>query len=201
MHHQTGQTSQLEFWLERHRAGDEHAKDEIIARSCDRLRSLAHRMLRGNFTRLARWEETDDVQQAAMIRLHRSLSDIQPESVARFLGLAATQIRRTLLDLTRHHFGVEGQAPWHQTDGEQIQVTNASGSGDEPQSLDDWKTFHEAVEKLPDAERETFSLVWYEGLTQVEVAKLLNVTERTVRRHWASARCLLHESLGGQAPE
>lgn len=201
MHDQAGQTTQLEYWLEQHRAGDERAKEEIIARSCDRLKMLAHKMLRGSFSRLGRWEETDDIQQAAMIRLHRSLAEVQPESVARLLGLAATQIRRTLLDLTRHHFGVEGQAARHQTDGEQIQVVNASASGDEPQSLGDWKAFHEAVENLPAAERETFSLIWYEGLTQVEVAKLLEVTERTIRRHWASARCLLHDALSGQSPE
>jgi RNA polymerase sigma factor (sigma-70 family) len=44
--------------------------------------------------------------------------------------------------------------------------------------------FHAAVEQLPDAEREVVELTFYHGLTQPEIAELLGVDERTVRRRW-----------------
>ena len=196
---QNGATTQLANWLERHRNGDESAKASIIAHACDRLRVLASKMLRAKFARLARWEQTDDVLQHALLRLHRSLSDVQPDSVAQFMGLSATQIRRTLLDLARHHFGPEGAANHHHSDGHLQGVprrVDLEPCGDEPDTLADWALFHEAVEKLPADEKQVFSLVWYEGLTHVEAASLLGVTERTIRRRWQSARFLLHEALG-----
>ncbi len=46
-----------------------------------------------------------------------------------------------------------------------------------------------------------FDLLWYQQLSQAEAAQLLNVSERTVKRRWASARLKLHDALGGQSPE
>ncbi len=194
-----GTSKQLGYWLERHRNGDDSAKASIIAHSCERLRVLASKMLRGNFARLARWEHTDDVLQHALIRLHRSLADVQPETVGQLMGLSATQIRRTLLDLARHHFGPQGAANHHHSDGHRTDIPrqiDLKPTGDEPESLVDWVAFHEAVENLPTDEKQVFSLVWYEGLTHVETATVLGVTERTIRRRWHSARFLLHEVLG-----
>lgn len=59
----------------------------------------------------------------------------------------------------------------------------------------------EQVDKLPDEEREVFGLLWYEGLTQPEAASVLNVSLKTVKRRWQSARLLLHRAMRGQPPE
>ena len=193
-------TTQLANWLERHRKGDGSAKTEIIEHACERLRLLASKMLRRDYARLARWEQTDDVLQNTLIRLHRSLSELQPESVEQFMGLAATQIRRSLLDLARHHFGPEGAAKLHYSDVARtdlpLQVDIQPDKTDEPQSMDEWTLFHEAVQQLPDEEKQVFHLVYYDGLTHVEAAELLGITDRTIRRRWQSARVLLHEELG-----
>jgi RNA polymerase sigma-70 factor (ECF subfamily) len=53
---------------------------------------------------------------------------------------------------------------------------------------------------MPDDEREVFDLLWYQGLTQVEAAAVIGVTDRTVKSRWRSARLRLHEALGGQLP-
>ena len=53
-----------------------------------------------------------------------------------------------------------------------------------PESLDEWTIFYEAVEKLLDEEGELFGLLWYEGLTQEEVATVLKVSLRRVRLRW-----------------
>ena len=150
-------------------------------------------MLKG-YPRLGRWEQTDDVLQLALVRLHNSLADVQPESVEHFFSLAATQIRRTLIDLGRHHFGPLGQAANHHTDGankSDSQVGAIAQHSNEPESLEEWTVFHEAVEQLPADEKGTFDLLWYEGLSQNEAADLLGVNVRTVKRRWRSAKLQL----------
>ena len=108
-------------------------------------------MLRG-FPHLRRWEQTDDVFQSAMMRLYWSLSEVQPESVRQFFGLAATQIRRTLIDLVRHHFGPLGQAAKHETnagrDEHGSDPPQAFAQDERPETLEAWASFHEAVDAL-----------------------------------------------------
>ena len=193
-----GHTAVLERWLERLRKGDEAARSEVINNACQRLEALTRRMLR-NYSRLRRWEQTGDVLQNAVLRLYRSLATIQPESPAQFYGLAAAQIRRELTDLARHHFGPEGAAAHHHTDGGERAggpVESKADPGGEPATLAEWTDFHEKVQLLPETEREVFGLLWYEGLTQAEAAQVLGVTERTIKNRWRSAKLELKQLLG-----
>jgi RNA polymerase sigma factor (sigma-70 family) len=193
-----GHTGVLSQWLERLRQGDEAARREVINHACERLETLTRRMLR-RYPRLRRWEQTGDVLQNAVLRLHRSLATVRPDSPAQFYGLAATQIRRELIDLARHHFGPQGAAAHHHTDGvgqADSPVVNREDPADEPATLAEWSDFHEKVQQLPQAEREVFDLLWYEGLTQAEAAQLLGVTERTVKNRWRSAKLELQRLLG-----
>jgi RNA polymerase sigma-70 factor (ECF subfamily) len=193
-----GHTAVLGRWLQRLREGDEAARSEVINHACQRLEALTRRMLR-HYPRLRRWEQTGDVLQNSVLRLHRSLATVRPESPAQFYGLAASQIRRELIDLTRHHFGPEGAAAHHHTDGaEQADgpVVKKEDPGGEPATLAEWTEFHEKVQRLPEAEREVFDLLWYEGLTQAEAAQVLGVTERTVKNRWRSAKLELQRLLG-----
>jgi RNA polymerase sigma-70 factor (ECF subfamily) len=194
-----GHTAVLGQWLERLKQGDDAARNEVIHHAGQRLEVLTRRMLR-HYPRLRRWEQTDDVLQNALLRLHRSLATIRPESPRQFYGLAATHIRRELLDLTRHHFGPEGAAANHHTDrfgeDEGGAMANRKDTSGEPTTLAEWTEFHEKVTHLPETEREVFDLLWYEGLTQVEAAKVLDVTERTVKNRWRSAKLELQRLLG-----
>ncbi len=191
-------------WLERLRQGDEAAGEEarnaVINHACSRLERLTRRMLR-HYPRLRRWEQTGDVLQNALMRLHRSLATVRPESPGQFYSLAATQIRRELMDLARHHFGPEGAAAHHHTDsgrevGEPGSGADRQDLSGEPATLAEWTEFHEKVQHLPGPEREVFDLLWYEGLTQVETASILGVTERTVKNRWRRAKLELQRLLG-----
>lgn len=180
-------TAQLQALLDE---GNETAYEELLSIASTRLHKLARKMLR-DFPRLRRWEQTDDVFQTAALKLHRSLSEVQPESVRQFFGLAATQIRRTLIDLARQHYGPEGQAIKHESDAGR----EHPGTFDSPESLASWAEFHEQVEQLPDAERETFQLLWYSGITQREAAKILDISESTVLRRYFRAKLSLRDAL------
>lgn len=181
-------TTELQRWLDLLKSGDEQGRTKLLDRACERLRLLARRMLRG-YPQVRRWEETGDVLNAAMLRLFRALLEVRPESLRHFFNLAATEIRRELIDLARKNARLEGQA--------QLKA-EVPGEHDEPGTLVQWTEFHAKVEELPDEEREVFSLVWYEELTQAEVADLLKVSTRTVIRRWQNARFMLGMALYGQ---
>lgn len=140
-------------------------------------------MLRG-YPVVRRWEQTDDVFQDAMIRLYKALVDVTPESLRHFYNLAGQQIRRELLDLARRHGRKEVQR-------------ELPDDPDEPSTLAEWTEFHHQAESLPQDEREVFSLLWYEELTQEEAADVLGVSRRTVIRRWQAARIKLHRAIHG----
>jgi RNA polymerase sigma factor (sigma-70 family) len=66
---------------------------------------------------------------------------------------------------------------------------------EEPETLEAWTNFHEMVESLPEKEQDVFGLIWYDDLTQDEAAEVLDVSIRTVKRRWQSARLILAEKL------
>ena len=142
-----------------------------------------------NYPRVKRWSETDDVLQNAMIRLHRSLAEIQPETPRQFYGLATTQIRRELVDLARNQYGPHGIGANHLTDGGEATKEHTAGLG--PESLESWSRFHEAVSNLPEEQREVVNLLWYEGISQPDAAKVLDISLATLKRRWQSARITL----------
>lgn len=191
-----GSDTQLQNLMGLAADGSDAARQALLHHACDRLLRLTRKMFHG-YPNLRRWEQTDDIFQNAMIRLHRALMDVKPVSAKHFFNLAAVQIRRELLDLTKHHFGPFGLGSNHHTDHQP--ACDEGGAlhdhSDEPRDAEGWSEFHAQVETLPDDEQEIINLIWYEGLTQEEVAKLLDISVRTVKRRWQSARMKLYEVL------
>lgn len=192
--------------LDRLRAGDESARDELIALPIDRLRRIASAVLRAA-PRVHRWEETDDLFQTAAVRLWQALRANRPATPAEFFGLAGVCARRELIDLARKLYGPEGVGANH--------ASRISGTGDsrpnrhpepadpatDPGELARWTEFHERVGDLPADDRALFDLLWYQGLSQPEAAAVLGMPERTLRRRWRAARVKLDAVVNGPAPE
>jgi RNA polymerase sigma-70 factor (ECF subfamily) len=203
----SNQTVLVQGWLDRLRAGDESARKELLNCACERLSRLTRKMLRG-YPRLKRWEQTDDVLQNAAVRLYRALGQVRPASAADFFRLAALNIRRELLDLAKHYYGPRGPGTKHASIGPKSEADAEAAAASErpapeggPDGLAAWTEFHSQIDRLPEEDRETFDLLWYQGLSQAEAAALLGVSERTIKRRWQSARLKLHEALHGELPE
>lgn len=192
--------------LARLAAGDLSSRDRIIELCSGRLRHLAHRML-SRFPNVRRWDDTDDVFQAAAMRLHRTLGQLPIGSPRDLLALAATEIRRELLDLARKHAGPESYAANHATNlphaarGRTTAARHIDGLVAPETNLDRWTIFQDAVERLPDDAREVFHLVWFLGADQKAIAGLLDCSERTVKTRWREAREAVKAALGGRSPE
>ncbi len=184
-------------YLLRLKQGDTAARDEIIAVSRDRLTRMARRML-SDFPLVRQWEETDDVFQNAVIRLCRSLDTVIPDDTCGLMRLAARDIRCVLLDLARHYGGPA--AIWkrvsHRTTHSDLLREGPPDESNESMALSFWTEFHQCVQNLPDDLQRVVDLIWYHELTQIEAAEVLQVSERTVQRHWRQACIQLHSALG-----
>ena len=195
----------LDAYLKKLAAGDDRARGDILAICDARLRELSHRLL-GNFAKVRRWDNTDDVAQNAAIRLYRALAETVSDSTRGLMGLMITQIQRELLDLARKHSGPMSYAVNHGTNvrrdshGEVVLVEEAADPGEtnEEIPIDRWEQFHAAVEALPDEQREVFKLVWYLGLEQQAVADTLVISPRTVARRWHEARETIRRTVGAE---
>jgi RNA polymerase sigma factor (sigma-70 family) len=202
---QDDHATQIQGCIDRLRLGDSSARDELLVHASDRLARLTRKMLR-DFPGVRRWEQTDDVLQNAALRLCRALVEVQPPTAADFFRLAAAQIRRELLDMARRFSGAHGLGAHHASiaggsDGpSSAGLPNPPDSTYDPDRLAAWSDFHREAEALPEEERETFDLLFYQGLSQAEAAAILDVSERTMKRRWQSARLRLIEALGGKMP-
>jgi RNA polymerase sigma-70 factor (ECF subfamily) len=195
-------TTLIQRRLDRLKAGDEAACGELLGVVYERLERLARKMLQ-DYPGVARWEETEDVLQNAVVRLARALKTTSPPTVQDFFRLAAALIRRELIDLARHH---QGRGDKNARRGIEGSIEGGSDprlpaeSTHEPARLAAWSEFHQRVERLDEQDRALFDLLWYQGLEKAEVAKVLGITERTVNRRWVAARMKLMDLLGDQLP-
>ena len=190
-----GSDTQLQGLIDLARTGDPRARSLLLDHACDRLLRLTRKMFR-SYPALRRWEQTDDIFQGSLVRLHRALGNVEVESVRHFFNLAAIQIRWELLDLVKHHLGPQGAARHHHTDHQAPDEAGGTlhGRFEEPEDLSTWSEFHLRVNSLPEELREVVDLLFYEGLQQEEAAKVLEVSIRTLKRRWLQAKLKLQES-------
>jgi RNA polymerase sigma factor (sigma-70 family) len=200
-------TRLLSAALERLAAGDLSARDAIIELSAARLRVLAHRML-ARFPSVRRWDDTDDVFQNAVLRLHRSLAHVSLDSPRAVMSLAAMQLHRELIDLARRYSGPASFAANHATDlgppADRSSAASPAAFADAAapsDPLERWTQFHDAITTLPVELREVFHLVWYLDADQKTISALLGCSERTVKYRWRKAREAIRAALEGDPPE
>jgi RNA polymerase sigma factor (sigma-70 family) len=199
-------TFYLQGCLNRLRAGDLTARNDLVRYSQERLRILTKRAL-ARYPRVRRVEETDDVLQNVLLRMNNMLDHVEVIDVLHYLRLASNHIRFELLDLldkyikhdalgTNQVLAAPGELGRSDAGAANDPAAETSGNN---LSLDDWTAFHQAVAKLPEDEREVFDLLWYQELPQSEAAEVLGVSLATVKRRWQAARLKLMEWHGGDS--
>ncbi len=192
-----GSTSRIAADIDRLCAGDSSAIGDILARAEGRIRALARRMLR-DYPVVRSWEQTDDVFQMAMIRLHGALHSVEVADPKHLLRLAAMQVRRVLLSLAERY---QGRPETEPVGGPLCSAARVPEATAGPSDLACWTEFHETVGRLAVELRDVVDLLFYQGLSQEEAASVLAVSDRTVRNRWRKARLELFEKLGGRFPD
>ena len=174
---------------------DPALRKELITRSYDRLAVVARHLLGPAYR--SRPEDTSGLLAEVYSRLDTALGAVMPGSVREFLGLAALQMRRALIDLIRRERGRGGRSEIRPLSNEEVSLPSGSVSDHA-----DWRLeLMEAVERLDGDEREVVDLLFFNGLTQLEAADLLGVDESTVKRRWARARVRLAKWLESYGPD
>ena len=202
MHSDELNTYILHPLVERIQQGDLAASDELLRHVANACSPWLARCCAGTSPHGRPLDDTADVLQNATLRLLCTLQALRPTDTRHFFNLAALQIRQVLLDLLRSckskkRFQHVSMSPG---DSEQPAAEPAGAAGHDA-DLDLWEAFHLAIEQLDAEEREVVALRFYHGWTQTQIAELLGVTERTVRRSWNRACLTLAERLQGNLPE
>ena len=170
---------------------------ELLDRSARRLHHLCAAMLYRNFPRLTRPPlnlQTDELLGAVVERLLKALREARPENVRQFLALAGQHMRWELTDLARR---LDNQPAAVELREGLVPAPASSDSGLSPEG----RRMLEAIDDLPEHEREAFDLVRIQGLTHGEAAELLGVSTKTVQRRLNSGLRLLTVRLGDLGPE
>ncbi len=170
----------------------------LLARAVERLHLLCANLLRRSYPRLSRPPlnlQTDEVLGAVVERLLKAMRQTRPETVRQFFGLANQHIRWELNDLARRLD--EQKPPGSLADGMLPPAHQSSGSGLSPNA----SRMLEAIEGLPEPEREVFSLVRIQGMSQTETAELIGVSAKTIQRRLNRGLMLLADMLADLDPE
>ena len=169
--------------------GDAAARAELIERSQERLRLRVSQML-SRFPGVKRSETTSDVLQDVLLGLSDTLTRITPRDARHFLGLAGQQIRWRLLDLSRRTPEPGGRTLDPSRDAQE--------TTHDPGRLAQWAEMHDYIQRLPEADRELFDLIFYQGTPQPVAAEILKIPCRTLKRRWQKARLAFMAQFGDE---
>lgn len=168
----------------------------LLGRAFLRLQGLCATLLHHDYPRLTHPPlnlQTDELLSAVAERLLKALREARPRTVREFFARAGQHMRWELNDLARR---LDKQPVAVELCEEQLPEPASSDSGLSP----DGRRMLEAIDRLPEDEREAFDLVRIQGLSYVEAAELLGVAPRTVQRRLDRGLRLLTERLSDLDP-
>lgn len=168
--------------------GESHAAEELLPLVYEELRRLAT-------ARMAREKPGQTLQPTALVHeawLRLSGSDHQQwRGRTHFFGAAAEAMRRILIDLARRKAAAKrGEAQ----PLEKLRESRLVMRAPEAEVL----AVHDALDELAATDpvaAQVVKLRYFTGMTVPEIARVLGVTERTVQRYWAFARCWLKGAI------
>jgi RNA polymerase sigma-70 factor (ECF subfamily) len=183
---------------------DELAKDSpaesvirgLLERAVRRLHLLCASLLHRSYPRLAQPPlnlQAEELLGAVTERLLKALRVARPADVRQFFALANQHMRWELNDLARR---LEEQPAAAELCEELVPAAASSGSSLTPAG----RRMLEAIDTLPQDERDAFDLVRVQGMTQTEAAEVLGVAVITVRRRLNRGLRLLTEKLRDLRP-
>ena len=181
-------------------AGDSSAEPVVRAlldKSVRRLHQLCVSFLYKRYPRLSRPPlnlEANELLGAVVARLMKALREARPTSARQFFALASQHLRWELNEMARR---LDKQPAVAELLDESVPAPASSSTGLTP----DARRMLEAIEGLPEGEREAFELVRIQGMSQPEAAVVLGVSTATVHRRLSRGLQLLAGELGDLYPD
>jgi RNA polymerase sigma factor (TIGR02999 family) len=179
--------------IQRAQAGDAAAFRGVFDATYQELRGLARaRLARGGRGTLL---DTTALVHESFLRFANA-GDLRLEDRQHFMRYASHVMRSVIVDIARASQRERrgGNAPHVSLDtalGDGLADAALQGEGEIIQ-------VHEALEELSAVDPRMVQVVemrYFAGMTEAEIAAVLGVTDRTVRRDWEKARLLLAKAL------
>jgi RNA polymerase sigma factor (TIGR02999 family) len=171
------------------RAGSQEAAEQLLPLVYDELRALAR-------ARMARLPPGQTMQPTALV--HEAYlrllgkSDLQVESRRHFFFVAARAMRDILVEQARSRAGLKRGGGRRRVRLSATEVVDAANPADV-------LAVHEALEELEKKDplkARIVNLRFFTGMTMEETAKVLDISERTLHRHWVFIKAWLRSRLG-----
>ena len=188
-------THEVTAWLMAWRSGDQGALDKLVPVIYQALHRLARRHMRRERALAQRGQtlETAALVNEAYLRLVDA-SRVRWENRAHFLAVAATLMRRILVDAARTRRYAKRGGEQRPIQLEEAAVM-ATPRGRDLVELDDALS---ALAKIDARKAQVVELRFFGGLSVEESAHVLNVSAATVLRDWRLSKAWLLRELGGE---
>jgi RNA polymerase sigma factor (TIGR02999 family) len=169
--------------------GDKTAIGQLYGLLYPELRNLAHQRVR-NHNNLQMLDTTSLVHESYLRLVKAGRIDV--ENRRHFLAYAAHVMRSVVVDFVRHaRTAKQGGADLHVTLNSDV-IDGVASPADEILRL------HEFLEELAQVDERLVSVIemrYFAALDNEQIAEVLGVTDRTVRRDLEKARLLLLDAL------
>jgi RNA polymerase sigma-70 factor (ECF subfamily) len=168
----------------------------LLDRSVRRLQMLCGNLLYREYRRLTQPPlslQPDEMLSAVVERLLKAMRSARPRTVRQFFALVNQHMRWELNDLARR---LDHQPAAVELNEWLAPAPESSGSVLSP----DGRRMLDAIDSLPEEEREVFELVRVQGLTHPEAAGVLGMSPKTVQRRLNRSLILLRKQLDHLRP-
>jgi RNA polymerase sigma factor (TIGR02999 family) len=185
---QNASSPQVTALLVRWSHGDKEALEKLTPLVYDELRQLAHRYMGG--ARAGHTLQTTALVNEAYLRL---ADQAQPtyNNRAHFLAVAARAMRQILVDYALSYNALKRGGGVQKIQLDEAAVVCESQSK-EVLELNDAL---ERLGELDSRKAQVVELKYFGGLNQDEIAEVLSISLKTVRRDWSFAKAWLHNEL------
>ncbi len=175
--------------LEGLRGGSAGSLDRVVSLLYDELRSLARQRLRGE--RTGHTLDTTSLVHEVYLRLFRQQT-IDVATRGDFFAVASNTMRRVLVDYARTRHRQKRGGGLQVVPLEDVEPFLSDRAAEEVLGID------EALERLRALQPRAMKVVemhFFGGLTLLEIAGLLELSEKTVQRDWQAARAWLRKEV------
>jgi len=171
-----------------YRNGDNKVLPELFNEVYAELRKIAAREKRHFFN--ADTINTSALVNEAYLKLV-GLQKLDVENRAHFFAVSAMAMRQILINYVEQKNALK-------RGGDQLRVTLATMANTREVDIETLLSINSALEQLKHIDDKLASLVemrFFAGMSETEIAQVMNTTERTVRRNWSKAKALLQQIL------
>ncbi|MEM1182554.1 MAG: ECF-type sigma factor [Acidobacteriota bacterium] len=183
---ENGSPGDLTVMLARWQAGDESALEEMLPEIYGELRVLANHYLRRGPSRTL---QPTELINEAFLRLIGAGADTKDRN--HFFAFAARTMRHVLVDRFRRRDAAK-------RGGSPTPVTLVTSFADQPEFSVDLLDLNRALERLGEVSPRAVQIVelrFFGGLTNEDVADVLDISLATIARDWRAARVWLANAL------